>query len=152
MKGSLLSLLCVLAVVCSATAAPADGAKPKIVPPKKPPPHVVGPHDPPPAEPAAADAPDTTAPPVKAATEASADAPVTESGGDVAAAAADVDDNTNTLRTSLVAVNSFTPPFDEYDEATGERVIHDAWKTGGDTDVHENFVRLTNDRQSKVGG
>ena len=56
------------------------------------------------------------------------------------------------LRAAIVPANSFTPPFDEYDENTGERMIHSAWAAGGSTDVHENFVRLTNDRQSKVSG
>lgn len=55
------------------------------------------------------------------------------------------------MRAAVVPANSFTPPFDEYDENTGERMVHEHWKAGGDTDVHENFVRLTNDRQSKVG-
>ena len=54
------------------------------------------------------------------------------------------------MRAAVVPANSFVPPFDDYDDSTGERIISSAWKAGGHTDVHENFVRLTNDRQSKV--
>ena len=54
------------------------------------------------------------------------------------------------MRAAVVPSNSFVPPFDEYDEATGERIVKTEWAAGGHTDVHENFIRLTNDRQSKV--
>jgi len=55
------------------------------------------------------------------------------------------------MRAALVPANSFSPPFEDYDDATGDRKISNSWKMGGSTDVHENFVRLTNDRQSKAG-
>jgi hypothetical protein len=55
------------------------------------------------------------------------------------------------VRSAIVPTNSFSPPFDDYNDATGERVVSKQWTAGGHTDVHENFVRLTNDRQSKVG-
>lgn len=46
--------------------------------------------------------------------------------------------------------HSFKPPFDEVD-TYGSLVVKKGWKSHGTTDVKQNFVRLTPDRQSKKG-
>jgi len=126
MKGLVLALCCAALVVAYGSADANDAT-----PPNRPPP---------------------VPKPVPVATdnEATTDAPAKPRS--IPAQVGRRDDRTRleSLRSALVPSNSFTPPFDEYDESTGERMINSAWTAGGSTDVHENFVRLTNDRQSKV--
>lgn len=45
---------------------------------------------------------------------------------------------------------SFTAPFDDV-SAGGDRVVGRSWRASGSAAVHQNFVRLTPDRQSKKG-
>eukprot|EP01038_Epipyxis_sp_PR26KG_P011075 gene11075-14869_t len=51
---------------------------------------------------------------------------------------------------SQLDYHSFQPPFDEVD-VSGFRIPNMHWRTGGTTVVNSNFVRLTPDRQSKIG-
>ena len=46
--------------------------------------------------------------------------------------------------------HSFEPPFN-YVDPSGQRGVSKDWKSGGVTNVHRNFARLTPDRQSKKG-
>ena len=49
-----------------------------------------------------------------------------------------------------VPFHSFIPPFNFVDETSGLRTIR-GWKISGDAVVNKHFVRLTPDRQSKLG-
>jgi mannose-binding lectin 2 len=50
----------------------------------------------------------------------------------------------------LLENHSFSPPFEEVD-SLGFRVPSFNWRAGGTTVVNSNFIRLTPDRQSKIG-